>query len=363
MYNIIIWGTGNYANKLVDVIEDTIIFVIDNDEKKWGSIWNGYVVNSPSCLNDFNLDFEKIIIAVADWRTVRQQIINDFHVDMSMVENVWYRRKEALLEGYKGKAEDDQIKYISYLKNHPLDVFNDYFTEKYEMIDPEVYYDALKDRYYVYHNKKRMYFSSKFSSEKQVKEYYRGLLIEQDEDSPHRYLTKEFQVYPHEMVLDAGVAEGNFALDIVERVDKLYLVEADKNWIEALQYTFEPYRDKVEIIEGILGSGLEGEITIDSIINGRKLDFIKMDIEGTELDALCGAEQTLKQNNVKLDVCVYHNFDDEKNIEKLLEENGYETEASNGYMVFFPKKFYEKEEITPKFVRGLLRGKRRNEYV
>lgn len=37
-----------------------------------------------------------------------------------------------------------------------------------------------------------------------------------------------------------------------------------------------------------------------------------MDIEGAEYQALCGAKQSLERNNVKLDICVYHNFDDEK---------------------------------------------------
>ena len=73
-------------------------------------------------------------------------------------------------------------------------------------------------------------------------------------------------------------------------------------------------------------------ITIDDYVANHdltKLDFIKMDIEGAELNALKGAQETIKKYKPKLAICLYHLPSDPVLIPKLVNE------ISPDYQFFF----------------------------
>jgi len=51
-------------------------------------------------------------------------------------------------------------------------------------------------------------------------------------------------------------------------------------------------------------------VTADALLNSKRVDIIKMDIEGNELKALAGAENTIKKYKPKLIVSCYHRSED-----------------------------------------------------
>jgi FkbM family methyltransferase len=73
-------------------------------------------------------------------------------------------------------------------------------------------------------------------------------------------------------------------------------------------------------------------VTIDGLVeSGRiaKVDFLKMDIEGAEVEALKGAELTLRTFRPRLAICLYHRPSDFETIPKFIDSLGL------GYRFYF----------------------------
>lgn len=82
------------------------------------------------------------------------------------------------------------------------------------------------------------------------------------------------------------------------------------------------------------------QITIDDFVkdhNLNKIDFIKMDIEGSEVSALLGAQETIQRFKPKLAISIYHKISDFHEIPKLIKSilPEYKICLNNNYSNFW----------------------------
>lgn len=259
---------------------------------------------------------------------------------------------------HRDELEDPEIRdVIEHIgKTKKIQVFNYDFVDKYITLPVEVFLDETCGMFYVPYRNRKMYFPKSWQ-EAEVVHYYQCIMMEQDQRSPHCYDHEGFGVLPGDVVVDAGVAEGNFALDVIDRAQKLYLIEADEKWIEALEKTFASDMDKVQIIHGYLSDETSGDnVCLDQLFAEQPINYVKMDIEGYEKQALSGAKKVMGEaENLRCAVCTYHCYEDEGLIRKQLQDYGFETEVSGGYM--FPELTME-TLVDAQLRRGLMFGRK-----
>lgn len=268
--------------------------------------------------------------------------------------------RKQILEYYSSlpaaEINDEQKAVLKYLEDKPVTIFPYPFSNNYSTENIEVLSDKKTGMPYVIQDGKRLYFRKRWTV-KRINRAYTDLLREQDPDSPHRYITEYFNPGIDDVIADIGAAEGNFALSVIDKVKKIYLLEYNREWINALKATFEPWKDKVEIIDKYVSDNNDDKhITLDSLINDHNdITMLKIDVDGNERNVLRGANKTLSGNRkLKIALCTYHQADDEAEFTLLLEKNGFRVTPSKGYMIHY----YDKKLGRPWLRRGMIIAER-----
>ena len=261
------------------------------------------------------------------------------------------------------KVNEEQRKVIRYLEKNPVTIFPYSFSDNYSPEKIEVQFDPSNSMPYVMQDGRKLFFRKRwtiFNKKRTVKRIQRAcadLAGDQDPESPHCYLSGEFNIETNDVVADIGAAEGNFSLSVIEKARKIYLVEYDSEWIRALNATFAPWKDKVEIIgKYVADFDDDKHITLDTLISTRNdITFLKIDVDGNEQKVLDGASELLAgKSSLKMALCTYHKNNDERDFTSLLEKNGFRVIPSGGYMIHY----YDKKIACPWLRRGLIRAER-----
>ena len=150
-------------------------------------------------------------------------------------------------------------------------------------------------------------------------------------DSDH-YFANDIVQLKNDVFVDCGAFTGDTIQELFSKATplKVYAFEPDENNYRVLKDNFEgkqvlclkkgAFSQKTTLsfaggnadASKIVDDGdVQIEVdTIDNVLQGEPATFIKMDIEGAELEALKGAENTIKNFRPKLAISAYHKFED-----------------------------------------------------
>ena len=269
-----------------------------------------------------------------------------------LLRNYFIKRNIIKYYKYKENISPEIEEVIQYLIDEPLHIFPYGFTKSYTKDTIELVKDSNSGLFYTFFEGKKMFFKRSWTPEI-IKEYYNFLLMEQDIQSPHRYLVDSFCIQNDDVVADIGAAEGIFSLSIIEKVQKIYMFEPDKEWVEALELTFSPWKYKVEIIEKYVKSSENTtSVSIDSFFKDKKISFFKIDVDGGEVELLKGGLDYFYTHNAKIAICTYHKQEDEKKISSFLSTYGYDINYSQGYMIFIYDKYLKEPYLRKAMIRA-----------
>jgi len=152
-----------------------------------------------------------------------------------------------------------------------------------------------------------------------------------------------FKYHEDEVFVDCGCLDGESSLQFIESINNIR-ASGDGIPCVAKIFAFEPYEnfykdccEKLSHVPGatVINKGVwdkeetlrfvvndlsgwiseKGDVvintcTLDEELAGEKVTFIKMDIEGAEMNALKGAEKLIRANRPKLAICLYHKAED-----------------------------------------------------
>ena len=227
----------------------------------------------------------------------------------------------------------DKQDMMSFLRKNIVGVYNYDYINDYKFKLFIVHKDSKNGLKYVITPENRRLYFKRSMSYIEVMQMYAFISSELDTRSPHSYFFNGINTEKPLFVADIGSAEGNFSLKIIDKIEQLYLFERNEEWIEALQATFQPWIDKVQIVNKyVADKTTENEVSIDDFFENKNISLLKMDVEGAELAVLRGAKKTLAQQDMQILMCAYHKAEDENILSGFVAQYGYASKLSNGYM-------------------------------
>ncbi|MEG2157307.1 MAG: FkbM family methyltransferase [Bacteroidaceae bacterium] len=226
------------------------------------------------------------------------------------------------------------------------------FRDKYRVKEMEIEVDKDGMPFHTFEDNKKIYLTR--CAKEEAARLLNERIMEQDPESPHRYLSQKFTVKEDDIMADVGSAEALLSLQVIDKLKRLYLFEAEEEWNEALRKTFEPWKEKVVIVNKFVSNKNDDKhISLERFFKNEPEPptIIKMDVEGAEMDVMEGMGHLWNNKNLKIAVCTYHQQHDFDRIKEYIEKKGMSHEESKKYILMSLDGYQP-----PYFRKALLRG-------
>jgi len=309
---VVLWGAGELSWYITSYLRShgiEPVCMCDNNPAKHGTVHLGLPVYSYEALKEkLAPQGGKYHVIVSTGPQYKDAIFSQLAAAHEK-NPVWY------LRGYEVCGEKITYQYVCQHRGQ----FEEAYSSLYDEFSRKVYVNVLNAK-----------LSGDFSLYNEVNsgtEYFDETIIKLNDN---------------EVFLDVGAYKGKDVVEFARRTEGRYdgiiALEPDRKTLTLLEGTVASHGIKnVEVHvkgawhkhaflhfhDGREGSSRVSETadkefpstfievdTIENVLNGRRVTYISMDIEGAEHNAILGAEQIIRKWKPKIAVCVYHKRED-----------------------------------------------------
>lgn len=302
---IVIWGSGDCAKSFFNEYGNVerYDYVVDSDSNKWNTFLESKQIYEP------------------------KKILNDNDKDMIVIVATMY------FKSVRAKLEEMEYKGTVFSAFH-IQQANMLGKGAYEGLERNI--DKLKA---ILSDEKSIVLVDKILDKRKKSDIDYSELNE-----PNQYFVEEIiKRNPEAVFVDGGGYHGETVDEFIEfqknKFKKIYSFELDEENYNNMDK--KKYDERVEFLNygmwseekicrygsDTTSSSIENEgdklakcIPIDMICDKDRVTFIKMDIEGAEIEALKGACKTITENRPQLAICIYHKPNDIYEIPFLLKK-------------------------------------------
>jgi len=243
----------------------------------------------------------------------------------------------AKIEAYHADNEEAK-EVIDFLRSNPVAMIPYDYTRSYATLPMAVRRDEGTGLKYVVVGERKIFFPAKMS-DALIADSVRVGLMEQDKRSPHRYLPAASMDIGGGVAILCGASDGLYALEIIDKFDKIFLFEANTDWVEPIKNTLKDYLPKIEIVPLFISDqDGPGAISLDTFLKDKNVvvNYIQADIENAEIKLLKGARKLLERSTeLKLCLCCYHTAHQEKELTDFLQQLNYTVRPSAGFLLMW----------------------------